>query len=78
VSTIDHDHHKLRRAALNPFFSTQSVRSLQPVIEERVDALLNRFYSHSKSSGEPLDMLYPFAAFTNGMTPFWNKSEIRN
>ena len=66
LSAIDHDLHKLRRAAINPFFSTQSVRNLQPVIEERVDALLTRLHADGKSPDKkPIDILYPFSAFTN-------------
>ncbi|KAK1710367.1 cytochrome P450 [Colletotrichum lupini] len=65
LATVNHDHHKLRRAALNPFFSTQTVRKLQPVIEERVDALLDRLLELSERSKEPLDVMYPFSAFTN-------------
>ncbi|OHF03422.1 hypothetical protein CORC01_01141 [Colletotrichum orchidophilum] len=65
LATVNHDHHKLRRAALNPFFSTQTVRKLQPVIEERVDALLDRLLELSKRSDEPVDVMYPFSAFTN-------------
>lgn len=72
LSTIDHEHHKRRRSAINPFFSTQSVRKLQPVIEERVDALLHRLLAYSKAKpGEPLNIMYPFSAFTYGGTlPF--------
>ena len=67
LATIDHNHHKLRRSALNPFFSTQTVRNLQPVIEERVDALLDAFLNYANASnGQPLDVMYPFSAFTNG------------
>lgn len=67
LSTIDHNHHKLRRASINPFFSTQSVRRLQPVIEERADALLNRLrWLHKEQTpGTPVDLMYPFSAFTN-------------
>ncbi|GJC82728.1 N-acetyltryptophan 6-hydroxylase ivoC [Colletotrichum liriopes] len=65
LATINHEHHKLRRSALNPFFSTQTVRKLQPIIEERVDALLSRLLDQSQRSKEPLDVMYPFSAFTN-------------
>ncbi|KAK0729760.1 cytochrome P450 [Lasiosphaeris hirsuta] len=65
VGTIDHDLHKLRRSAINPFFSMQNVRSLQPVIEERVDALLARLSEDGRTSEKPIDVLYPFSAFTN-------------
>lgn len=69
LATINHEHHRLRRSALNPFFSTQTVRKLQPVIEERVDALLGRLLDHGQRAKEPLDVMYPFSAFTNGKRP---------
>ncbi|KAK0633645.1 cytochrome P450 [Immersiella caudata] len=66
ISTAEHDLHKIRRAAINPFFSKQSVRALQPVIEERVNALLARLHSDGKAPDKPpIDILYPFSAFTN-------------
>ncbi|KAB5560262.1 cytochrome P450 CYP542B3 [Coniochaeta sp. 2T2.1] len=61
LSTIDHDHHRVRRSGIAPFFSTQSVRRLQPVIEERVDALLERV----RGLRGVVDLMYPFSAFTN-------------
>ncbi|PHH73159.1 hypothetical protein CDD82_5621 [Ophiocordyceps australis] len=66
LATIDHHHHKIRRNALNHFFSTQSVRNLQPVLEERVNVLLDALvrYAH-KQSGRPLNIMYPFSAFSN-------------
>ncbi|KAG6297617.1 hypothetical protein E4U46_005759 [Claviceps purpurea] len=66
LATISHDHHRIRRSAINPFFSTQSVRNLQAVIEERVDSLLEALYKVAASRDrQPLDFLYPFSAFTN-------------
>ncbi|KAA8632656.1 hypothetical protein SMACR_05258 [Sordaria macrospora] len=63
VSTVPHELHKLRRSAVNHYFSTASVRNLQPVIEERVDALLARLREHGKTKKQtPIDMLHPFAA----------------
>ncbi|KAK1473175.1 hypothetical protein CCUS01_17239 [Colletotrichum cuscutae] len=47
------------------FYTQQTVRKLQPVIEERVDALLDRLLESSERSKEPLDVMYPFSAFTN-------------
>ena len=52
---------------MNPFFSAQSVRKLQPVIEERVDALLERLREDGKKAKGPIDILYPFSAFTSGV-----------
>ncbi|GKT62503.1 cytochrome P450 protein [Colletotrichum tofieldiae] len=47
------------------FYTQQTVRKLQPIIEERVDALLSRLLDQSQRSKEPLDVMYPFSAFTN-------------
>lgn len=64
-STKSHDQHKVRRAALNRFFSTASVRRLQPMLEDRVNRLLERF-REAKSSGIVIPLEYAFAALTNG------------
>ncbi|KYK59874.1 hypothetical protein DCS_01008 [Drechmeria coniospora] len=66
LATLDHYHHKLRRSALNPFFSTQSVRNLQPVLDERVNALLEALERcATRQRGRPLNVMYPFSAFSN-------------
>lgn len=67
VATNDHDLHKLRRSAVGPFFSTQNTRALQPVIEERVDALMARLREHGKTNkGIPLNMMYACSATSYG------------
>lgn len=67
--TPGHDLHKMRRAALNPFFSMASVRRLQPVIQERVDLLLERLKGF-RGTDEVLMASWAFAAFTNGWLRF--------
>ncbi|KFX99303.1 hypothetical protein V490_01849 [Pseudogymnoascus sp. VKM F-3557] len=62
--TTDHDSHRIRRAAVNPFFSKGAVRSLQPIIDERIEALLNRFRGF-QASGQPITLDYAFSAYTN-------------
>lgn len=65
-STVDHDLHKLRRAALNPFFSATKVRELQPIIDAQVENVLRRLDEHARTSlKEPLDLVVVFSAFTN-------------
>ncbi|KAJ4422630.1 hypothetical protein N0V82_002749 [Gnomoniopsis sp. IMI 355080] len=64
-STVDHDLHKLRRTALNPFFSTAKVQEFQPIIEAQVDNVLRRLDEHARISKEPLDLVVVFSAFTN-------------
>ena len=61
--TNDHDLHRIRRAAVHPFFSKGAVRKLQPIIEERVEALMGRGF---QASGEPVPLNYAFSAYTNG------------
>ncbi|KAI0154668.1 cytochrome P450 [Xylariaceae sp. FL1272] len=63
-STIDHDVHRMRRNALNPFFSTTAVRSLQPVMQERNDVVQMRM-KEFMNSGKVLNASNMLAAFTN-------------
>lgn len=67
-ATTSHDLHRLRRAALNPFFSKAQVRKLQPLIVERVDAMLDRLREY-KESGDVISLKLAFAAFTAGILP---------
>ncbi len=65
-STVDHYQHKARRAALNRFLSTASVRRLQPVIVERAQALVQRLRGFKDVEASVIKINYAFAAFTNG------------
>lgn len=49
VTTINHDHHRLRRGVLNKYFSKQSVVRLEPIIQEKVHKLAKRFEDASKT-----------------------------
>ena len=64
----EHDQHKARRAALNRFFSMASVRRLEPVIAERVNALMERLRGFKDVGGDAgvIQANCTFAAFTNG------------
>jgi hypothetical protein len=64
-ATVGHDQHRMRRGALNPFFSKAKVRSLQPLIERVASNLLSRF-EEFRTSGEPMTISLAFAALTNG------------
>ena len=65
-STVGHDQHKARRAALGWFFSMASVRRLQPILEERLQLLITRLRGFKDAEGEVMKVGYAFAAFTNG------------
>lgn len=77
LATVEHNHHEKIRSALSPF-STQTVHRLQSVVEERVDALLDALVKYARSHrGKPLNVMYPFSAFTYGMHQgtLWNVKE---
>jgi cytochrome P450 len=42
LATKDHDLHRRRRAVLNPFFSKQSIRRVEPIIQRTLNKLLGR------------------------------------
>ncbi|KAL1856024.1 hypothetical protein Plec18170_003892 [Paecilomyces lecythidis] len=63
-ATTAHDQHRVRRAALNRFFSMASVRRLQPLLEERVQRLIGRFRK-ARDTKEIIPLEYALAAFTN-------------
>ncbi|KAL3420618.1 hypothetical protein PVAG01_07063 [Phlyctema vagabunda] len=63
--TTDPALHRLRRSALNQYFSKQKTLSLQPIIKERVDKLVDRFLEF-KDSGRILHLFYAYRALANG------------
>ena len=68
-STVKHDHHKVRRAALNKFFGKASVRKLQPILDERVQCLIGRVRGFGDGKEEVMAVNLAYAAYTNGK--FW-------
>lgn len=61
---MPHDHHRSRRAALNPYFSKASIRRLEPVITQTLDNLLHRLDACAKS-GEVLTLSTAYKAATS-------------
>jgi cytochrome P450 len=64
LGTIEHDLHRTRRAALNPFFSKQSIRRLEPIIQEALGKVLDRLSQHAKT-GSPVQMNLLYSALTS-------------
>lgn len=62
-STNDHYHHRMRRAAIAPFFSKQRVLGLQSLIRRHVSKLCTRFDEY-RVSGRPLPTLEAFSCLT--------------
>ena len=42
LETGDHDLHRMRRAALNPYFSTQAIMQMEPVVHEKLELLCEK------------------------------------
>ncbi|KAG0645178.1 Cytochrome P450 monooxygenase [Hyphodiscus hymeniophilus] len=64
VSTVDHAHHRLRRAPVAPFFSKTNVRKLDYVLHENLRKLMMRLKEWEKS-GEPLNLLNAYKSLTS-------------
>lgn len=64
ISTVEHDLHRVRRAALNPFFSKRSVNHLAPFIQNTVDKLCGRF-DQAVTTAEPINLKNAFPALTS-------------
>ena len=62
--SIQHDLHRKRREALNPFFSKRSVQSLGPMISAKVDLLCKLFDDHLNSR-IPINLSDVYLAFAN-------------
>lgn len=61
--TLDHDHHRLRRGALNRFFSKQKVSALQHVVQDLANKLCEKLES-CYDTGTPIDFEGAFGDFT--------------
>ncbi|KAJ9624370.1 hypothetical protein H2204_010823 [Knufia peltigerae] len=62
--TPDHNLHRMRRGAMNPYFSKAKVRVLQSRIESSLNNLLVRFQEFQES-GKPMTVSLAYAALTN-------------
>lgn len=61
--TVGHELHRQRRAALNPFFSKQSVSRLEPTIQEIVDKLRGRL-EQLRGSSRPINLFAMYASLS--------------
>ena len=63
VSTTDHDVHRMRRSALNPFFSKQAVVKLEPAIQANIYRLRDRLADFA-GTGTPVNMSDAFTCLS--------------
>jgi cytochrome P450 len=61
--TVSHDLHRLRRNALNPFFSKQAIGRMEPLIRDSIEKLSARF-EKLRGTGQPVVTLQAYAALT--------------
>ncbi|KAK1470715.1 hypothetical protein CCUS01_00830 [Colletotrichum cuscutae] len=78
IGTLGHDEHRIRRAALSPYLSKQSVPALQPLMNRNMGILLGRLREFAQS-GAPLKLDDAYAALTNDIVEDYafGKSENR-
>lgn len=62
-ATLDHDHHALRRGAMNGFFSKRKVQELEERIRSHVRKMIERLME-SKKAGEVVNLMYLTSALT--------------
>lgn len=75
ITTIRHEHHRFRRNLLNNFFSKRSVMDLTPMIQERINKLIQRFeeFHHSKTVVQLDDA---FAALTADIITYYGYGKL--
>ncbi|KAF7928971.1 hypothetical protein EAE99_004715 [Botrytis elliptica] len=61
--TIGHDLHRLRRNAVNPFFSKRSIVAMEPLIKSKISLLSNVFQSHF-TQATPINLRVVFSSLT--------------
>lgn len=62
--TIKHESHRLRRSAVAPFFSSASIRKIEPLIQDKISLLISVFRRY-QSTGEILHIRPAFSALTS-------------
>jgi cytochrome P450 len=64
LATVDHSHHRMRRAPVAPFFSKSNVRKLDYVLHENIAKFRTRL-REMEVNGEPFNILNGFKALTS-------------
>jgi len=77
ITTKDHDVHRSRRAAMARMFSKDSIRRLEPLMQDCLDKLFNRL-QELRGSGKPISVLPMFAAFTSDLIVEYSFGISRN
>ncbi|KAI2628686.1 putative cytochrome P450 [Hypoxylon sp. NC1633] len=62
-ATVNHNHHRLRRGAVNRFFSKASVTKLEPTIHNKIDKLCHQLSTHIGDKN-PVQLNMAFSCLT--------------
>ncbi len=65
VTTVDHDKHRQRRNSVAAYFSTASIRQLEPIIRDTMAKLLERLERMAETRSPPLQIHHVFKACTS-------------
>lgn len=63
LQTMSHDQHRVRRAALNPFFSKRAIQALEGMVVEKIERLVGRL-EQTYRRGEVVNLTNATAALT--------------
>lgn len=64
IATVNHDVHRMRRGAMNRYFSKESIRRLEPILKANFEKLLEKIAQY-KGSPKALNVNLPYSAFTS-------------
>lgn len=75
--TVDHNLHRKRRHALNPFFSIASIYRLEPIMKSLIEKLCARI-DEAKKACTPLNMRLVYMCFTTDVITSYALNECWN
>lgn len=74
---IDDKLHRIRRGALNPFFSKQSINRLEPMLTHMINKLCGHI-NEFQSSGQPMEMRRVYMCLTTDIVTLYALSKSWN
>lgn len=63
-ATVDHDLHRIRRAAQNPYFSKRQILNFSPYIQSRIDKLVGRLSNEYSNRKKILSLSHAYSSFS--------------
>ncbi|CAG8024629.1 unnamed protein product [Penicillium salamii] len=72
--SVDHRRHRIRRQPMNPFFSQQRIRTLEPMLRTMVDKLCTGLRAW-KERNVPLHLYHAFNAYTTDVVVEYSMGE---